>query len=126
MEITRTARAVHFEIKLKGRMDATWSDHVARALAECVQSGQHVILLDMAEVDYLSSAGIRILMVYARQLQTIQGRLGVINSSSMVQKVLELAGLDVLLLVQSGPATPPVPTADPDTRKVVLTELGAT
>ena len=45
MEITRTARAVHFEIKLKGRMDATWSDHVARALAECVQSGQHVILL---------------------------------------------------------------------------------
>ena len=126
MEITRTARAAHFEIKLKGRMDATWSDHVARALAECVQSGQHVILLDMAEVDYLSSAGIRILMVYARQLQTIQGRLGVINSSSMVQKVLELAGLDVLLLVQSGPATPPVPTADPETRKVVLTELGAT
>ena len=37
------ARAEQFEIKLKGRMDATWSDHVARALAECVQSGQHVI-----------------------------------------------------------------------------------
>ena len=44
MQITRTARAEQFEIKLKGRMDASWSDHVARALAECVQSGQHVML----------------------------------------------------------------------------------
>ena len=77
MEITRKARAEQFEIKLKGRMDATWSDHVARALAECVQSGQHVILVDMAEVDYISSAGIRILVLYARQLKKIEGRFGV-------------------------------------------------
>jgi anti-anti-sigma factor len=126
MEITRTARAEQFEIKLKGRMDATWSDHVARALAECVQSGQHVILVDMAEVDYLSSAGIRILVLYARQLSKIQGRFGVVNASSSVRKVLELSGLAVLLLAQAGPATSPASPTEASPVRVVLSEVGAT
>ena len=126
MEISRTARAAHFEIKLKGRMDATWSDPVARALAECVQSGQHVILVDMAEVDYISSAGIRILVLYARQLNKIQGRFGVINASSSVRKVLELSGLAALLLVKAGPPTSPASPAEDSPRKVLLSEVGAT
>jgi len=126
MEITRTARAEHFEIKLKGRMDATWSDHVARALAESVQSGQHAIAVDMAEVDYISSAGIRILVLYARQLKNIQGRLGVINASGIVRKVLELAGVEALLFVQTGPTAPTARAAESSAGQVALPEQGAT
>jgi anti-anti-sigma factor len=126
MDITRTTRAELVQLKLRGRMDATWSDHVARALAECVRSGQHTIVVDMAEVDYISSAGIRILVVYARQLNTIQGRFGVVNASSAVRKVLELAGLDSLLLVQPSPAAPPAPGAGPPARELALAEAGAT
>ena len=125
MEITRKAHAEYFELKLKGRMDATWSDHVARALEECVRSGQHSLVVDMAEVDYISSAGIRILVLYARQLGNIQGRLGVINASGIVRKVLELAGLDSLLLAAAVPATSPTPAAERGAGKVVLSEHGA-
>lgn len=110
MQITRTVRAEHLEIKLKGRMDGTWSDHVASALAECVQSGQHVIAVDMAEVDYMSSAGIRILVLYARQLKSIQGRFSVVNASNMVRKVLELSGLESLLHASTSPASAPAAT----------------
>ena len=126
MEITRTARAETFEIKLKGRLDATWSEPVARALAECVRAGQHAIVVDMAEVDYISSAGIRILVLYARQLKAIQGRFGIINASTMVRKVLELAGLSTLLLVPAGPATPSAPAAEETAKVVALPEPGAT
>lgn len=127
MEITRAAHADRFEIKLKGRMDATWSDHVARALAECVRAGQHSIAVDMAEVDYISSAGIRILVLYARQLKGIRGRFVVVNASTNVRKVLELAGLDALLHVEGGSAAAPVPTATmPSTRKVAFPQAGAT
>lgn len=126
MEITRTARAEYFELKLKGRMDGTWSDHVARALAECVRSGQHTIMVDMAEVDYISSAGIRILMIYSRQLGAIQGRLGITNASSAVRKVLELAGLNVLLVAQAGPASPAAPSAEVSSAPLALSEAGAT
>src|SRR5512140_2290244 len=106
MEITRTARGEEFEIKLKGRLDATWSDHVAAALADCLRAGQQRLLVDMAAVEYISSAGIRILVLYARQLSNIQDRLRVIHASATVQEVLELAGLDRMLMVEAGAAAP--------------------
>ncbi len=126
MEITRVAHAEALEITLKGRMDATWSDHVAAALAESVRAGHHNILLNMAEVDYLSSAGIRILVLYARQLANIQGRLAVTNASSVVRKVIELAGLDKLLFLQPRAATAAAPSAEGSATKVALPEPGAT
>ena len=126
MEITRNTRAEQSELKLKGRMDATWSDHVARALSDCVRAGQHNVVVDMAEVEYISSAGIRILVLYARQLSAIRGRFGVINASGIVQKVLELAGLDELLLAPAGAGTPSAAPVEGGTSKVKLSELGAT
>lgn len=127
MELNLLTTADQVTIKLKGRMDAVWSDHVGRALADCMRSGHHSLNLDMAEVGYLSSAGIRILMLYAKQLRAIGGRFAVCNASEMVRKVLTLAGLEPLLL---GPAVP-APTATPSqpldqTRSMPLPETGAT
>lgn len=127
MEITQSTRAELLEIKLKGRMDAVWSDHVARALAECVRSGQHAIALDMAEVDYISSAGIRILVLYSRQLKSIQGSFVVINASVNVRKVLELAGLRALLHTESALAAgATTAAAGLASRKVMIPQAGAT
>ncbi len=120
MEITRTAAADHVELKLKGRLDAIWSDHVGRALAECVRAGEHVLALDMAEVDYISSAGIRILMIYTKQLQAIHGQLGVVNASENVRGVLQLAGLGSLLQVGGGLLAAPLPAAEQSSRQFVL------
>ena len=127
MEITRIARAEQFELKLKGRMDAMWSDHVANALAECVRGGQHIIAVDMAEVDYISSAGIRILVIYSRQLKNIQGRFTVINASVTVRKVLELAGLGGLLHAVGGPVAKSAATTatEPCARKIPFPQEGA-
>ncbi|MDE3067401.1 MAG: STAS domain-containing protein [Verrucomicrobiota bacterium] len=127
MEITRTARAEYCELKLKGRMDAVWSDHVASALTECVRAGHHVIAVDMAEVDYISSAGIRILVLHSRQLKSIQGRLFVTNASGTVRSVLQLTGLQALL--QAGktlPAAATTATGGGPAQKITLHEAGAT
>ena len=126
MEITRTTAAEHVELKLKGRLDAIWSDHVGRALAECVRAGQHALALDMAEVDYISSAGIRILVVYARQLKAIHGRLSVINASENVRTVLRLAGLGTFLQVAASPAAAPPPVAEQSSGQLVLSQPGTT
>lgn len=107
-------------------MDATWSNHVAGALAECVRSGQHQILVDMGGVDYISSAGIRVLVLYARQLGNIQGRLSVINASSSVRKVLEMTGLSGRLFVQAGATSPATCPAEELVRRISLPAGGAT
>lgn len=125
MEILRTPRAESFEIKLKGRMDAVWSDQVANALTDCVRAGHHVIAVDMAEVDYISSAGIRILVIHSRQLQSIQGRLAVTNASGPVREVLRLAGLHMLLhLDETSPAVAKGAVESPS-REIALPQAGA-
>ena len=125
MEITRTATADHVELKLKGRLDAIWSDHVGRALADCIREGHHELTLDMAEVNYISSAGIGIVVMYARQLKAIHGRLAVSNASESVRSVFKLSGLSNFLLIETGPAAPP-PAAEESSGRIALAQPGMT
>lgn len=97
MEIRRDIRDGEASIALAGRLDAAWSDSVGRALDEAIRAGAHVVRLDMGEVVFLSSAGLRVLLTAHRQLARIGGRLAVVNPSAAVRSVLEMSGLDALL-----------------------------
>jgi anti-anti-sigma factor len=97
MEITRTPGDGRVRLTLRGRFDAAWAGQVQEALAECVRAGQHEIELDLSQVAFLSSAGIRVLLVTYRQLIAIRGRLVISQASVEVRQVIELSGLRVLL-----------------------------
>lgn len=125
MEITRNAVGEHVELKLKGRLDAIWCDHVGRALAECVRAGQHHLALDMAEVDYISSAGIRVLVIYRKQIKALHGRLAVLNASQNVREVLEMVGLGALMQDEDAPSATLVPSALQPSAEFELTQPGA-
>ncbi len=124
MEITPTTLDTHLELKLNGRMDAAWTDSVANALAAGMRSGHHSIALNMAGVAYISSAGIRTLVIYSKQLRNIQGRLWVAEASPLVRKVLELAGLDSLLH-EHPVETPQGDAKGAPTSRVTLSQPGA-
>src|SRR4051794_4993502 len=62
MEITPVPAGDWLELRIQGRLDGYWSDHFADALDEYVRQGGHQIRLDLAEVVFLSSAGIRVLL----------------------------------------------------------------
>ena len=122
MEITKQHSSGFLELKVEGRLDAFWSGHLANELAEVIREGAHHIRLDLAEVTYLSSAGIRVMLQSYKQLRGIQGAFGVSRPSPQVRDVLELAGLDTLLLAQS---TAPDSTAAEPLRVRQLEREGA-
>ena len=62
-------------------------------LGTVIDSGQRRLAIDMGQLDYLSSAGLRALMVAARRLQEVSGTLVLIGLHGTVKDVLELAGL---------------------------------
>ncbi len=104
MEINSERIGDEVEVHVKGRLDAYWADHLTRALDEVVRDGGDRIRLDMAEVSYMSSVGIRVLLKFYKQLQRIQGSFRVSHPSEAVKTVLELAGLQVLLGTDAGAA----------------------
>src|SRR4051794_41101910 len=58
MEITKQLRGETVELKIQGRVDGYWADHLAAAVDQEIRHGSHNIQLDLSQVAFLSSAGI--------------------------------------------------------------------
>ena len=78
---------------LKGKLDAVTSPGLRTRLLELVQQGERRILLDCANLDYVSSAGLRVLFEIAAKLQELSGRLACCSVNGNVRKVFDLVEL---------------------------------
>lgn len=97
MQCTRLQHEQWLELKLAGRLDAQWSDRLERELSGLVREGARQIHLQMSEINFLSSAGIRILLKYRKELTTLDGCLVVTEPSEQVRRILQMSGLTALL-----------------------------
>ncbi|MFC5455177.1 STAS domain-containing protein [Prosthecobacter fluviatilis] len=104
MEISRQTSGDLIILRLAGRLDANWCNHVESALSATVRDGEHRLHLDMSAVSYISSAGIRVLLACHKQLRAINGLFGVIRPSEAVRSVLELSGLQMLITSETAAA----------------------
>ena len=98
MEITRVVVGNTLVLEIDGRLDAAWADHLDASLAETVREGHHHLRLDLARVNFLSSAGIAVLMKFYKQLSRIEGSLRVVRPSAQVRTVLEITRLVPILI----------------------------
>ena len=109
MEIVTRQFGEALEVKVKGRLDNYWGEHLQRNIEELVRGGAHHLRLNFSEVSYLSSAGVGLLVRYYRQLNAIGGSFAIIAPSDHVKLVIDLCHLSNLLLS----AQPTAPTAVP-------------
>jgi anti-anti-sigma factor len=100
VEISRRYSRDTVELSVAGRLDGYWSDHLASALDEEIRLGRHHLLLDLSEVVFLSSAGIGVLVKSYNDLDSIRGSLSIWKASERVRKVIEICGLDQMLLAK--------------------------
>ena len=111
MEITSLNEEGRHELQLLGRFDANWADRVGQAIEMAIQSGYHQVDLEFARVDYLSSAGIRVLLKYHKQLKAVGGALKVLQPTPGVLEVLQLSGIAGMLIGPSEPGGAPAASA---------------
>ncbi|MCB2205302.1 STAS domain-containing protein [bacterium] len=102
MEIGRSVTGKHHTLQVKGKLDAYWSDALSTELENSVRSGATEIVLDLADVSFISSAGLRVLLLYLKQMRAINGVLRIDNPSDKVRNIFDLSGLTELLLRTSG------------------------
>lgn len=101
-------RTVHVgdltEVHAAGRLDGHWSETLDTALNELIRQGRHQVRLRMAEVDYISSLGVRVLVTAHKRFRSVSGVFSVADVVGNVARVLELAGLTALLMPPEPPA----------------------
>ena len=100
MQITRQQSGQILELKVEGRLDGYWTDHLAAAVDEEIRQGSHHIQLDLSQVAFLSSAGIGLLVRFYKDLKSIQGSFAISNCSAIARKALQLSKLEDLLLAK--------------------------
>lgn len=81
-------------LRIKGRLDAVSTSSAEREVFDIINNGQNKLLLNFAEVDYLSSAGMRMLLSTTKKLKTLSGKLVVCSVSTNVMDVLKMSGFD--------------------------------
>ncbi len=116
MEISHTRAEGHTRVVATGRLDGTWSDHLAKALDELVRAGHDQLVLDMSGIVFVSSLGLRCLLTAYKRLKAVGGSFIVEQPTEAVREVLEMAGMAGMLL-----AAPPAAKAAAASAPVVET-----
>jgi anti-sigma B factor antagonist len=83
-------------IEVVGRID-NFNTRTLGELAEAALAGGRAhVVLDLSQVEYINSAGLRELVSMWKRIKQAGGSLTVANPSPQVQKLLELVGLDTV------------------------------
>ena len=98
MQITQHPAAGSMELRLTGRIDATWAEHLSTNIENAVRAGCHRVVLNFASVEYISSLGIRVLVVQYKLLKSVNGSLGISHPNEFCRNILTTVGLSEFLV----------------------------
>lgn len=92
MEITSQHEAEQMQASVKGRLDAITSAEFDAAMEKLLAERPHQLQLNLYELEYISSAGLRSILVLAKKLQAGGGELILTGLHGSVKEVLEISG----------------------------------
>ena len=96
MEIKKNAEAAVIEIA--GRLDTTSAPALEKAINQDIGDAKNLVL-DLKAVQYISSAGLRVLLGAQKKMQKI-GFMKVTNVCEAVMEVLEMTGFADILVIE--------------------------
>jgi len=79
-------------VAISGRIDSNTSPQLERVLIDTIAAGAPRLVLDLTGTQYLSSAGLRILLLTAKQIERASGRFVLHGLCDRVRDVLDLSG----------------------------------
>ena len=97
LDISTTFHPTAAVLHLQGRLDSSTSKQLEQAAASQIATGQLKLILDFAQIDYISSAGLRSVLLVTHQLIDLNGSLSVCNLSPAVLQVFEISGFSKII-----------------------------
>lgn len=99
MEILEVKNDKALVVKIKGRLDASTAPVLDKKFLELVESGEKNYLINMGEMDYISSVGLRVLLVLAKKAKAMAGRVVLCQLQEQVYEVFEISGFTTIFSV---------------------------
>ncbi len=84
-------------VHVKGRLDSISSPFAEKMVCESIEQGHLKIVLEISGVNYVSSAGMRMLLAATKKMRSLSGKFFVTAVTPNVMDVLKMSGFDHIL-----------------------------
>lgn len=98
MNIEKTLNGTELTVKIEGRLDTTTAPRLEAELKRSI-SGVTRLIFDFAKLEYLSSAGLRVLLA-AQKVMNKQGSMLIRNVNETVTEIFEVTGFSDILTIE--------------------------
>ncbi len=85
------------EVRPKGRLDSASGPAFEKDLLGRIESGRLRMLLDFGELQYISSAGLRIVLLAAKKMKSAGGKMALCSLNPQIAEVFEISGFSNIL-----------------------------
>lgn len=86
-------------ITLSGRIDSTSSSEFEKKLVSTIDAGTKSMVIDFLNVQFISSAGLRVLLLAAKKVKPYGGKVFLSNLSAGVKEVFDISGFSSLFSI---------------------------
>ena len=98
LNINKNLTGKTLTVSLEGRLDTTTAPQLEESLRESMD-GLEVLILDFQNLEYISSAGLRVLLS-AQKSMAKQGSMKLINVSDVIMEIFEVTGFVDILTIE--------------------------
>lgn len=99
MNIEKQETGTEVTLALSGRLDTVTAPQLEEKIQESLE-GTQTLILDFEKLEYLSSAGLRVLLTAHKAMMKSGGRMEIRHANEVIHEVFEVTGfLDVLNIV---------------------------
>ena len=83
--------------KLNGRLDSNTTHGFEKKIFQAIDEGSKNMIIDFKDLDYISSAGLRVILKATKALKREEGKMMLCDMQDYVKEVFEIAGFDSFL-----------------------------
>jgi anti-anti-sigma factor len=100
MDITQKQEGGIVYITIKGRLDADSALEAEKTVNEALGGDTSKLLFDLGALDYLSSAGLRVLLSAAKEIRRRDGKIVLCSLTQFVKEIFEVSGFEALIPIE--------------------------
>jgi anti-anti-sigma factor len=97
MEITQKEENGIVSIAIKGRLDADSSTEAEKVVKDALGGEMNRLLFNLGGLEYLSSAGLRVLLTAAKEMRRREGKIVLCALNEFVKEIFEVSGFQSLI-----------------------------
>lgn len=92
MEIKMENRGEVVLIAISGRLDAVTATELDTSFGEILEGGGQNAIVSLEDLEYISSAGLRVILLFAKKLHAAQRQVGFAALSGNVKEIFDISG----------------------------------